>query len=711
MKHYHTCHICEALCGLEVEHDGEKVLSIRGDRDDVLSRGYLCPKGVAVQDLHEDPDRLRRPMRRDGDRWVEVSWEGAFAEIAERLHAIQKQHGRDAVGLYLGNPTAHHYDALLSAGLFRGLLGSRQNYSATSSDQLPHMLAALTMFGHQLLLPIPDVDRSQRMVILGGNPVVSNGSIMTAPGIKGRLKALKKRGGELIVLDPRRTETARLANEHHFIRPNSDALWLLAFLHTLFDEDLISEGPWREYCDHFDALEAAAQPFSPERVAASTGIDATTTRRLVRAHVAAQGAILYGRMGVSTQRFGGLCAWLLNVINIVTGNLDKKGGMMFTKPAVDIVELSARLGQSGHFDAWRSRVSGLPEFGGENPVSVLAEEIETPGVGQLRSLITVAGNPVLSAPNGARLAEAFAGLDLMVSIDPYITATSRLAHFILPPLSSLERGHYGIAFHTLAVHETTKYSSPLFEPSKDARSDWDILLELSAGLARARGGMERGLSYALDLLRRLRPDRVLDLMLRLGPHGALRGGKTRLTLRRLKKKPHGIDLGSLQPCFPQRLKTKNRRADLAPALFLGDLGRLEASMSASVEGLVLIGRRQLRSNNSWLHNAPRLMRGQPRCVLLIHPDDAATREITDGDRVALSSRAGRVEVTAALDDGMMPGVVSLPHGWGHAKKGARLSIANESGGESINDVTDDLFFDELTGNAAFSGVPVEVEGV
>ena len=715
MKHHRTCCLCEALCGLEIEHDGGVVRSIRGDDADPLSRGHVCPKAVALQDLHGDTDRLRAPHRRVGDRWEPMGWEEALDEVAERLHAVRSEHGEDAVGWYVGNPTAHNAQALLSYALLAKALPTRNRFSATSVDQLPHMFAARTMFGHQLMLPIPDIDRTDLMILVGANPAVSGGSLMTAPGTPRRLKALRRRGGRVIVIDPRYTETARLADAHHFIRPGTDALLFLAMLHVIFAERLVAEGPWRAWSDGLTELEGVARRFRPERVAEATGIAAEAIRGLARELARARSAALYGRMGVATQRFGALSVWLINVLNVVTGNLDRPGGVMFTHPAVDLLTLASGLEQEGYYNRWRSRARGLPEFNGELPVATLAEEITTPGEGQIRALVTLAGNPVLSTPNGGQLAEALGGLEFMVSFDPYITATTRHADIILPPVTHLERAHFGLVFHALAVRNTVSWSDPLFEPPEGSRDDWQNLLDV--GLRLMRKGRHRPGAQVwragMAALRRLGPEALLDLLIRVGPYGQLRDPLGRaLTLEKVRASRSGVDLGPLRPCLPARLYTPDKRVRLAPKALLADVARLEAELEERGERpLVLIGRRHLRSNNSWMHNARRLVRGADRCTLLMHPDDAAARGLEDGQQVALASRVGRVEVPLAVDDQIMQGVVSLPHGWGHGGKGARLSVASELPGVSVNDVTDERFLDAVTGNAGLSGVPVEVTSV
>ena len=713
MIHKRTCNICEALCGILVDHDGTEVRSIRGNPDDVLSRGHICPKAVALQDLHKDPDRLRQPVRRVGDEWVPVPWEEAIEEVAERFAKIQAEHGRNAVAVYAGNPNAHNYANLLGALAFHEVLRSRNRFSATSVDQLPHMFAALHMFGHQLMLPIPDVRRTQHMIIVGANPAASNGSLMTAPGVMDDLKAIKERGGTVVVIDPRRTRTAKVANEHHFVRPGTDALLMAAIIDTLFAEELIDNGAWCAYTKGVDELRDFVSGFSAERVAPIVGIEADEIKRLTREFAAAPSAVFYSRFGVCTAEFGGVNAWLTIAINLLTGNLDSEGGLMFTHPAVDLAKLASRAGQQGHFGVWKSRVSGLPEFGGELPVAALAEEMETPGKGQIKALFCIAGNPVLSTPDGERLAKAIDGLEYVVALDMFVTATSSRADLIIPPLSPLERDHFGLAFHSLSVHNTVKYSEPLFEPAADARDDWQTLVAIASALNRRRNtGMTRlkfGLTFGA--LQRHGPPRILDLLIRTGPYGTLKLRGPRLSLAKLRVQKDGIDLGPLRPVFPERIFHEDSKIVASPPVLLADRPRLEAFAEKHANGrndLVLIGRRQLRSNNSWMHNNQRLMKGPPRCTLLMHPVDASERGLADGERVEVRSAAGAVQVLLAVDAGIMPGVVSLPHGWGHKAKGANMRIANASDGASANDVTISSGVDSLTGTSILNGVSVEV---
>lgn len=708
--HRRTCNLCESMCGVEVEIEGREILSVRGDESDVFSRGHICPKATALKDLYDDPDRLKQPVRRVSDRWEPISWEEAFTEVASRIYEIQKDHGRDAVGVYLGNPNAHNFGTMVFGPPFLRTLGSKNRFSATSCDQLPLMMASYFMFGHQLLFPVPDIGRTDFMVMLGANPLASNGSIMAGPGIKKRLQAIGKRGGKLVVVDPRRTETARIADEHVFIRPGTDALFLLGLLHEVCKAG-IDLGRLEGSIANVDRVLEVAKRYSPARSEAITGVPAETVERLARELQEAPKGVLYGRMGTSTQAFGSLCMWLINVINAVTGNLDEPGGSMFSTPAIDVLNAAGGFGAGrGSFGRWRSRIRDLPEFGGELPSAVLAEEILTEGQGQIRAMITLAGNPVLSTPNGAKLDEAYAALDFAVSIDFFINETSRHADIILPPVSPIERSHYDLALYLTAVRNVAKYSPPPFELDDGRWDDWQILSELSCRLAALRHGKLSKQYLAARASQKVGPERVLDLGLRFGPYGKrLNPLGPGLSLRALKNQPEGVDLGPLQSVFPGRIPEAHGRIDLAPGLFVDDLERLDERLSGTTDAteLLLIGRRHLRSNNSWMHNTQRLMKGKERCTLMIHPEDAARIGVSSGDMVSVRSRVGEVSAPAELTDDMMAGVVSLPHGFGHDRDGVQLRVATRHAGVSVNDLTDELALD-VSGNAAFSGVPVTV---
>ncbi|MCB9741036.1 MAG: molybdopterin-dependent oxidoreductase [Alphaproteobacteria bacterium] len=704
--------LCEAMCGLEVEVEGAEIRSVRGDREDPFSRGHVCPKAVAIPDIMGDPDRLRQPMRRDGPRgsgrFVPISWEEALDEVAQRVAALQKAHGRDAVGLYLGNPTVHSPGAMLAGPVFSRALGSRARFSATSVDQLPQMLAALQMFGHQMLIPIPDIDRADLFVCIGANPVISNGSLMSAPDMRRRLRDLQERGGELIVVDPRFTETAAQADLHLPVRPGGDAALLLGVLHVLFEQELVDLGHLAPFTDGLEALREVAARFPPRRVERMCGLPVVAIMDLADRISQAERGVVYGRFGASTQAFGGLTAWLVNVINAVTCKLDTVGGAMFTHPAADLVAMTARSGDNGHYGIWRSRVRGLPEFGGELPAATLAEEIATPGEGQIRGLLTFAGNPVLSLPDGPALERALGGLEFMASVDLYVNETTRFADIILPTAFGFERDHYDLVFNVLAVRDVARFAPALVPPPPGVREDFDLLLDLAQRI-RAAGGGRKGVSLGATMhaMRAAGLRRVLDGLLRSGPHGAGVLGPG-LTLARLTEHPSGVDLGALSQALPERLQTEDKRLRLAPEIYLEDLPRLEDALQEEAPELVLIGRRLLRSNNSWMHNSQRLVRGKAQCVLLIHPEDADAIGLLEDGPVRVTSEVGSVEVPARISEEVSPGVVSLPHGFGHGRAGVGWTTAAAHAGVSVNDLNDARRVDPLTGVAAFSGLPVEV---
>ena len=700
------------MCGIEISVQANGTLRIEGDAEDVFSHGYICPKAVALQDIHYDPDRLKHPVRRTANGWQQIDWDEAFDEVAENLKRIQAKRGRHSVAFYAGNPTVHNYGSMLFLPGFIRSLHTRNRFSATSVDQLAHHFAAFFMFGHQLLLPIPDLDRTDFLLIIGGNPAVSNGSLMTAPDVAGRLRAIRNRGGRVILIDPRRTETARLADQHIFIRPGTDVLLLLAMLHVICTENLVRLDRLTAITDGLEIINTLVADYSPEKVAPVTGVNAEQVRELARDFASAKTAVCHGRIGVSTQEFGGVCQWLINVLNIVTGNLDRPGGAMFTRPAFDAVGAPEGLAPRGSFGRWTSRVRKLPEFGGELPVAALGEDILTPGKDQIRALITSAGNPVLSTPNGRQLDRAFAELEFMASIDFYINETTRHANIILPPTASLEHDNYDLAFHLLAIHNTAKYSPPLFAPQENTRHDWQIFLELQTRME-SKGFAKSLLAKTKRAIigRAFPPARMVDVALRFGPYGKL--FSSGLTLAKLKESPHGIDLGPLESCFPERLRTPSQRIALAPELLVKDIERvkvrlLENGVAHGPDDLLLIGRRQLRSNNSWMHNSERLVKGRPRCTVLMNPRNAAERNITMGRQVRVSSRTGSIELPVEISDEIMPGVVSIPHGWGHDRSGIQLGVAEQHAGASINDLTDDQSIDALCGTAAFNGTWVSV---
>ncbi|MBH3338942.1 molybdopterin oxidoreductase family protein [Pseudomonas mendocina] len=694
--HYRACHLCEAICGLAIETETQpdgimQIRSIKGDAQDSFSRGHICPKAVALQDIQNDPNRIRQPMRRIGEQWQAIDWDEAFELVAERLSAIQTEHGQNAVAVYQGNPSVHNYGLLTHSNYFLGQLKTRNRFSATSVDQLPHHLTSLLMYGHGLLIPIPDIDHTDFMLILGGNPLASNGSIMTVPDVEKRLKAIQARGGKLVVVDPRRSETAAIADQHLFVRPGSDAALLLALLNTLFEEGLTRDSHLP--VEGLEQVRAVIADFHAEAMSARCGVPAETIRQLARDFAAADKAVCYGRMGVSTQAFGTLCQWLVQLINLVTGNLDRVGGVLCTSPAVDLVASTS----GGHFNRWQSRVSGLPEYGGELPVSALAEEMLTAGEGQIRALVTVAGNPVLSTPNGRQLERALDGLDFMLSVDFYINETTRYADLILPPTAPLEHDHYDTTFNLFAVRNVTRFNEAVLAKPDGALHDWEIFVGLAKAFA-ARNNLELKPTMA--------PEQMIDMGLRFGAYGERSDHK--LSLASLREHPHGLDLGPLQPNLAARMKTPSKAVQAAPEPLLADLARFAGQEQPGANELLLIGRRHVRSNNSWMHNYHRLVKGKPRHQLLMNPVDLASRGLADGQRVQVRSRVGSIELEVAASDEVMAGVVSLPHGWGHARPGVQLDIARAQPGASANDLTDERRLDALSGNAVLNGVPVEV---
>ncbi len=720
--HYSTCTLCEAMCGIEVATKGRQILSIKGDKDNPFSQGHICPKASALKDLYDDPDRLKRPVKRVGDNWQEITWEDAFDLVANKLHGIQQEHGEDGVGVYLGNPNAHNMGAILFGPYFYRALKTHNRYSATSVDQLPHHIISRRLFGHMSQIPIPDIDHTQHFMIIGGNPLASNGSIMTVPNVKKRLKGIQKRGGKVVVIDPKRSETADLSCEHHFIRPGSDVLLLLAMLHVLFEKQLYNVEALLPYAEDIMEVEHYVRNFSPEKVSEKTGIQASQIIQLVTDFCEAEAAVCYGRMGASVQAFGTLTQYLIMLFNILTGNLDKRGGMMFTQPAADTLPVAGK----GSLGTFTSRVRGLPAFAGEYPVACLAEEILTPGEGQIKAMVIGAGNPVVTTPNAEQLDKAFAQLDFMVAVDFYITETSRHADVILPPVTALERDHYDIVFHNFAVRNFAKYSEAVVDTDADQLTDWQIYLSLAERIDKLNG---RSTAHYAALWSK-QPKGVVDDLLQTGLYGDKRGafqngvndsdtekeGSTAhgLTLKKLKANPHGIDLGPLQPSLPFALFHENKKINLDFDYFMADIDRVNAHFfdkQSHAQPLVLIGRRHIKTNNSWLHNSPRMVKGNNRCTMQLHPDDGVKYGIENGDEVKVKSRVGELTIEAEITDAIMPGVVSIPHGWGHNKKGIKLSVASQHPGVNTNILTDHMQVDELSGNAVLNGVPVELEKV
>ncbi|MCG7639780.1 MULTISPECIES: molybdopterin-dependent oxidoreductase [Alteromonas] len=715
--HHRTCTLCEAMCGIVVEYQGEKIISIAGDEEDKHSHGHICPKGYALQDLHNDPERLKTPKKRIGDQWIDIDWDEALEEVARRIVATQTEYGNDSVAAYWGNPSSHNIEVMINMGPFKKALGSRNLFSASSLDQMPHMLTSYLMYGHSMSFTIPDIDHTDYMLMLGANPAASNGSLMTAGDVLGRLEKIKTRGGKLVLIDPRRTETALYASEHQFIKPGSDALFLLGLIQVIFKEGLVKQdirfplnGEIKDILPLVDTIPLA-------KIAELTQVPEKEIIRIATEFATAERAVCYGRMGVATQEFGALNHWLIQLLNIITGNLDSVGGMMFTSPAIDMTDFSGR----GSFASFHSRVRKLPEFNRELPSATLADEMLTPGKGQVKAFVVTAGNPAISTPNGARLEKALAQLDFMVAIDFYINETTRHADIILPPCGPFEHALYDLAFTNLAVRNVTRFSDPLFKKKSYMRSDAQIYTTLTNRIEELKAGKPSKLKQAqmkkAHIAKALMTvERVIDLGLRNGRYGdgmksfVTNGG---LTLEKLKKHKHGLDLGPLKPSLPRKLFTKDKKVNLLPEEFVADLARLNdyIQRSDSASPLTLIGRRDLRTNNSWMHNSQRLVKGKNRCDLFIHPETAKNYSIEHGEEVYITSDVGALKVTVAITEDIMPNVVSLPHGWGHHRKGMKISVASSNPGVSVNDITDHSFVDELSGNAALNGVPVQLQKI
>ena len=731
--HHRICPLCEACCGLEIKVEGQKVVSIRGHEADVFSAGYICPKAVALKDLHEDLDRLRSPMVKRNGVHVAVTWEEAFAEIERRLPPLIAAHGRDAVGLVTGNPSAHKIGLLTYFPKLARGLGTKNIFSASSVDQIPKQLASGLMFGTWLSIAVPDIARSDLLLVIGANPLASNGSMWTVPDFRGKAKAMQARGGKLIVIDPRRTETAAVADAHHFIRPGADVFLLAAMVHTLFAENQVRLGAVHEWVTGVDEVRAAVAPFAPETVAARCAIDADTIRALTRQLATTPRAAVYGRIGTCTQEYGTLASWLVDVLNVLTGHLDTAGGAMFANAAAFSANSSGSAGRGKGISTGRrqSRVAGAPEVMGEFPINCIAEEIEQPGPGQIRALITLATNPVLSVPNGPRLAKALDTLDFMVSLDIYLNETTRHADVILPGPSPLEDLHYDVAFPQMSWRNHARYSPPVLARAEHQPEEWENLLRIAAiaqglGAAVDIGALDDSqfaedaqrsfgphADAVIDATQGLRgPQRALDLALRAGPYGDAFGEKPEgLNLRKVmaSNASGGVDLGELQPRIPELLRTPSGKVELAPPSLLADLPRALADLQRPAPDLVVIGRRDVRTNNSWMHNLPTLAKGPFRCTALVHPSDAQRLGLKDGAMAHLENHRARLEVQVHISDEMMPGVVSLPHGWGHDLPGAQLSVAVQRPGVNLNALLDEQLRDPLSGNAVLSGVAVRMQ--
>ena len=736
--HTHTalriCPFCEATCGLVLTIDAGTVTAARGDRDDVFSAGFVCPKGASFGELDGDPDRLTAPLvRRDGEL-VEATWDEAFQAVADGLGAVLRDHGGPSVAVYVGNPNAHTIAGGLYVPLVIKGLGTRMTFSASTLDQMPKHVSLGMMFGNPLAFTVPDVDRTDHLVVIGANPLVSNGSLATVADFPGKLKALRKRGGRLVVIDPARTRTADLADHHIAPRPGTDAALLLAVVHTLFDEDLVTLGALADHVVGVDEVRALAEDFAPEAVTDYCGVPADEIRTVARELAAATSGVVYGRMGTSTVQFGTVGSWLVDVVNVLTGNLDSPGGAMFPQSPVSAAPRPPKPGRGFRTGRWQSRVSGHPEVLSELPATALAEEIETPGEGQARAVVTIAGNPVLSAPDGDRLSRALEGVDFMLSIDPYLNETTRHADVVLPPPPPSQSAHFDVALSSTPVRNNARYSPPAVDLPPGRPDEPEILSRIAlilyglgpfadpalvdeqviaATLAKETADPDSPVAGRdpAELVELLAPgrgyERRLDMMLRVGPYGDWFGARPDgLTLQRLKDTPHGIDFGALRPRLTEVLRTPSGKVELAPPSIVEDVARLRSALTRGADDFVLIGRRHLRSNNSWMHNLPALSGGTNRCTLQIHPDDAADLGVTD--RARIKGPGGELEAPVELTDALRRGVVSLPHGWGHDRDGVRQTVATGHPGVNVNQLNDGTSIDPLSGTAVLNGIPVQI---
>ncbi|OUC78060.1 molybdopterin-dependent oxidoreductase [Gordonia lacunae] len=742
------CPLCEATCGLTLSIDRDRttgretVIAARGDADDVFSAGYLCPKGASFAQLDNDPDRLDRPLiRRDG-RLVDTDWDTALTAAVEGLNEVIATSGGESIGFYLGNPSAHTVAGTMYAPLLIRALGTRNVFSASTLDQMPKQAATGYLVGHAGTFAVPDLDRTDHLVIIGANPVVSNGSVTTTADFPGKLTALRRRGGRLTVIDPARTRTAKLADTHLAPRPGTDAALLAAVVQCLFDDDLVADdlGGAATHVLGVEALRRAMDAFAPERVEAFCGVAAADIRALARSIAAAPSAAVYGRMGTTTVQFGTLGSWLIDVVNILTGNFDRPGGVMFPLAPTAPSPRPARAGRGFRTGRWRSRVSGHAEVGGELPAVAMAEEFETPGDGRLRALVTVSGNPVLSAPNGARLGRALDDAQFVVCVDPYLNETTRHAHVLLPPPRPSQSPHFDAILNNLAVRATARYSPPVLPLPPGRPDEIEIVARLILGLSGVGVDADPGLvdeqviaatlakevtdphspvaGRDVESLVAMLPDapghqRRLDMLLRVGAYGDAFGTRAGLTFADLLAAPHGIDLGPMRPRLPGVVRTASGKVELAPDPLIGDLARLWAAVSADDSpgpvaegGLLLVGRRHLRSNNSWMHNLPALTGGTNRCTLHMHPDDADRLGISDVAKIR--GAGGSLTVPVEITTDIRPGVASLPHGWGHDVEGVRLGVAAADPGVNVNELNDGAVLDPLSGTVVLNGLPVEI---
>jgi anaerobic selenocysteine-containing dehydrogenase len=707
------CRICEVYCGMVATVEDGRVTKLRPDKDHVLSRGYACPKGVTFHQVTHDPDRILHPMKKVNGEWQRISWDAAIGEIAAKLDRIRRQHGPHSIGLYTGNPAGYSYNHRLVSIGWIDAIGSRNTYGAGSQDNLSLFLVSKFLYGRHFLRPVPDLAHTSFLLVVGTNPAVSQGTLMHVVDVEARLEEIRARGGKIVVVDPRRTETARLADEHHFIRPDSDVHLLLAMANVILGEGLEAKEFLRDHTVGLERIREVVRDFTPDDAAAKTGIDADTIRRLAREMAAARGAAAIGRLVVG--RFGTLTAWSMELLNVLTGNLGARGGVLFSRGLVDFAGIVAMVGRD-EYGEHRSRVSGRAGVLGELPSGVLAEEITEPGEGQIRALVVTAGNPVLSIPNGEALAAAMKTLDLSVALDFYMSETASLADYFLPCATPLERADFPIFHSQLMTEPYAQWTEAVIPPEGEAKEEWEIfaLLSDAMGLRFMNDRGAHALRQALKLFgREFSPRWIIDGMIRLGPYGDrwLPWSKG-WSLKKLAARPHGVRLPDPEPGdVAKHVKTPDRKVHLWNRHLEGELARLrevEAAEAPREFPFRLIGRRDIRSNNSWLHNVPKLMSGERCHRLRIHPSDAATLGLAEGDRARVRSRVAAVETDVRITDEVMPGVVSLPHGWGH-RGATNRRVASGNPGVNCNALMDEKVIEPLAGMSLLNGVPVAVE--
>ena len=694
---YRTCNLCEAICGLEIEVENNEVVSIKGDKKDLFSRGHICPKAVGLKDLHEDPDRLKKPLIKRNGAWEEADWDAAIKFAARSIVDVQIKNGKNAVGVYQGNPSVHNLGTTLFSPDFVRSIKTKNRYSATSVDQLGHHLAAEFMFGNGLTVPVPDINRTDFWVIIGGNPMVSNGSLMTAPDIRGRIRDIQDRVVKITVIDPRFTETSEKADQHIFVKPGTDIWILLGMIRYTIENNKVNLAHLKELIskEDIDKIKEAVDSCTIDLVAGKTQILADTLEQLYKDYLKADKAVMYGRLGISAGKQGGLCHWAINTLNIISGNFDQPGGAMLTHAAVSI---NLKKYPKPRFGRWHSRIRKLPEYGGELPSSTLAEDILEPGEGQIKALVVSCGNPVLSVPNGRRLDDALESLEFMLSIDIYLNETSRHADVILPPATGLETAHYPIGFHNLAIHNTANYSDAAVEKAEGTKYDWEIYQALHKEIESYR---EEQTGEAKTDKPSFTLEQKLEFLLQFGPH--------KLSLEELKKHPHGLDLGPLTAQFPEKILTQDGMIHLFPEIYSETLEELiKSSNQTEKESFLLIGRRNLRSNNSWMHNLQRMIKGPNSCTAMINPTDAESYNIKSGDQIKIKSRVHEVNIEAEVTNEIMSGTISIPHGWGHDRDGIKLNTASSKSGVSFNDLADDQLVDPLSGVSVINAIPVTI---